>query len=61
MGIQEKCENPVQHKVRMCKLIKDGKSEEVELHSLKPIVFCCKCKVKADDPRYLCNPRALKS
>lgn len=61
MGEQEKRETPLQHKVRICKLSKDGKMEEVEALSLKPIVFCKKCQAKSDDPSYLCNPRALKS
>jgi len=40
---------------------KDGKLDEVETHSVKPIVFCNKCKAKANDPSYLCNPRTLKA
>jgi len=60
MGDQEKCKKPQQHKVRICKLIKDGKLEEIEALSLKPIVFCNKCKAKANDPGQLCNPRTLK-
>ena len=60
MGDQEKCEKPSKHKVHMCKLNKDGKSDEVEAYSVKPIVFCNKCKAKSNDPSYLCNPRALK-
>jgi hypothetical protein len=47
-------------KERICKLKKDGKLEEIDLHELNPIVYCNKCKAKADDPSYLCNPRALK-
>jgi hypothetical protein len=60
MGDAEKCEKPAGHKVHMCKLRKDGKFDEIDLHEKKPIVFCNKCKAKADDPTYLCNPRALK-
>jgi len=60
MGDQEKCEKPLKHKVHLCKLNKDGKLDEVETHSAKPIVFCNKCKAKANDPSYLCNPRTLK-
>lgn len=61
MGEKEKCEKPAGHKVHMCKLRKDGKLDEIDMHELKPIVYCNKCKAKADDPSYLCNPRALKA
>jgi hypothetical protein len=60
MGDQEKCEKPLKHKVHICKLNKDGKLDEVEALSAQPIVFCNKCKAKANDPRSLCNPRTLK-
>ena len=60
MGENDKCEKPAKHKVHLCKLIKDGKLEEVEQQELNPIVYCNKCKAKANDPSYLCNPRALK-
>ena len=61
MGDQEKCEKPSKHKVHLCKLNKDGKLDEIETLSVKPIVFCHKCKAKANDPSYLCNPRTLKA
>lgn len=61
MGEKEKCEKPAGHKAHMCKLKKDGMLEEVDLHELSPIVYCKKCNAKADDPSYLCNPRALKA
>ena len=61
MGDQEKCEKPLKHKAHMCKLNKDGKLDEVAAHSVKPIVVCSKCRAKANDPGYLCNPRALKA
>jgi hypothetical protein len=48
------------HKVRLCKLKKDGKLDEVGRHGLNTIVYCDKCKAKADDPSCICNPRALK-
>jgi hypothetical protein len=60
MGEMEKCEKPAKHKTHMCKLRKDGKLDEIELLELNPIVYCNKCRAKADDPSYLCNPRALK-
>ena len=60
MGEKRKCEKPVGQKVHICKLRKDGKLEEVGARELSPIVYCNKCKAKADDPSYLCNPRALK-
>ena len=60
MGEQEKCEKPAGHKVRMCKLKKDGNLEELNLREANPIVYCNKCKAKAGNPLYLCNPRALK-
>lgn len=50
---------PVKHK--LCKLSKDGKLEEVEALSVKPIVYCNKCRAKSNDPGSLCNPRALKA
>jgi hypothetical protein len=61
MGDQQKSEKSLKPKVRMCKLNKDGKLDEVEAHSVKPIVVCSKCKAKANDPGYLCNPRTLKA
>ncbi|HBA87007.1 MAG TPA: hypothetical protein DCZ75_03170 [Geobacter sp.] len=61
MGDREKCENPERHKVHLCKLRKDGKDEELERYREKPIVICNKCKIQANDPRTLCNPRALKA
>lgn len=60
MGVQANCDSPQKHKVHLCKLSKDGKLEEVEALSVKPIVFCNKCKAKSNDPSSLCNPRALK-
>jgi hypothetical protein len=47
-------------KVRLCKLKKDGKLDEISLYQQNPIVYCNKCKAKAADPSLLCNPRALK-
>jgi len=52
---------PAKHKVHVCKLNKDGKLEEVEALSVKPIVYCNKCRAKSNDPGSLCNPRALKA
>ena len=60
MAEKQRCEKPAAGKARICKLRKDGKLEEVDAHELSPIVYCNKCKAKADDPSYLCNPRALK-
>lgn len=60
MGEKERCEHPSGHKVHMCKLKKDGRDEEYERHGQNPIVYCNKCKVRADDPLVVCNPRALK-
>lgn len=60
MSDKEKCENPAKHKVHMCKLRKDGKIEEVEKFEANPIVYCNKCRIKANDPCVVCNPRALK-
>jgi len=60
MGKIEKSEQQAKHKVNICKLKKDGNVEEVEQQELNPIVYCNKCKAKANDPSYLCNPRALK-
>jgi hypothetical protein len=60
MGDQEKGEKPSKQKVKICKLNKDGKLDEIETYSVKPIVFCHKCKAKANDPGHLCNPRTLK-
>jgi hypothetical protein len=47
-------------KLRLCKLRKEGKLEEISLHERNPIVYCNKCKAVANDPSLLCNPRALK-
>ncbi|GAW68277.1 hypothetical protein GPEL0_01r4545 [Geoanaerobacter pelophilus] len=44
----------------MCKLKKDGRVEELEKYQKDPIVFCNKCKMQANDPCLLCNPRAIK-
>ena len=60
MGEQEKREKPAGQKVHMCKLKKDGNLEEIDLREANPIVYCNKCKAKAGDPLYLCNPRTLK-
>jgi hypothetical protein len=59
-GDKGKCEKPAGHKVHMCKLKKEGKRDEMDLHEQNSIVYCKKCNAKADDPSYLCNPRALK-
>lgn len=60
MGEMEKGGKPAGPKERMCKLKADGRIEEIDLRELKPIVYCNKCRAKADNPSYLCNPRALK-
>lgn len=62
MAEKEKCGTPAGQKntCKLCKLKKDGKLEEVDLHELNPIVYCNKCKAQANNPLYLCNPRALK-
>lgn len=60
MGDKVKCENPVKHRDHMCKLKKDGRVEELEKFQKDPIVFCNKCKMQANDPCVLCNPRAIK-
>lgn len=57
MGEKEKS---AKQKVRICKLKKDGKLDEIRQLELNPIVYCDKCKAKADDPSSICNPRALK-
>jgi hypothetical protein len=59
MGDHGNGAKPVKHKV--CKLNKDGKLDEVEALSVKPIVVCGKCKAKANDPGSVCNPRTLKA
>ena len=51
---------PAGEKLRICKLKKDGKLDEIDRHEQNPIVFCSKCRAKANDPAYICNPRALK-
>jgi len=61
MSGNAKGENPAKQKVRICKLKKDGAIEEIEQLERSPIVFCSKCKAKADDPLSVCNPRALKA
>lgn len=60
MGNDEKCKQPGHHKTHMCKLKKDGRMEEYQRHLENPIVYCNKCKVRANDPRVLCNPRSIK-
>lgn len=61
MGDQGKNSKLQKQKVHLCKLNKDGKLEEVEALSAKPIVFCGKCRAKSNDPGSLCSPRALKA
>ncbi len=61
MGEKQKSAQPAGHKVRMCKLKKDGKLDELDQHGLNPIVYCSKCQLKANDPSCICNPRALKA
>lgn len=60
MADKIKCETPLKHKDHMCKLKKDGRTEELEKFQENPIVFCNKCKMQANDPCRLCNPRAIK-
>lgn len=60
MGEKEKCESPAKHKAHMCKLRKDGRTDELERYGQNPIVYCNKCKARANDPLVVCNPRALK-
>jgi len=60
MSVSGKAAQPANHKVRICKLKKDGELEEVERRERNPIVFCSKCQAKSDDPLSVCNPRALK-
>ncbi|HBG07971.1 MAG: hypothetical protein A2075_10955 [Geobacteraceae bacterium GWC2_58_44] len=61
MGEKEQSGKPAGHQERICKLKKDGKLEEIDRLELRPIVYCNKCKAKANHPSYLCNPRALKA
>jgi len=61
MGDQGKSSKPLKQKVHLCKLSRDGKLDEVEALSAQPIVFCGKCRAKANDPGSLCSPRALKA
>ena len=61
MGETVKSGKPAASKERMCKLKADGKIEEIDRRELNPIVYCNKCRAKADHPSYLCNPRALKA
>lgn len=51
----------MEQKVKMCKLIKDGKLDEVRDLSVRPVVVCGKCRATANNPSSLCNPRMLKS
>jgi hypothetical protein len=60
MSANKKPSHPAAVKANICKLKKDGKIEEIEKLSVRPIVFCNKCKAKADNPSHLCNPRAIK-
>jgi hypothetical protein len=60
MGEKQNGGKSAGEKVRICKLKADGKLGEVDQHELNPIVYCNKCKAKAGDPSYICNPRALK-
>ena len=60
MGEKDKGAKPAGHKVKICKLKKDGKLDEIDQFELNPIVYCSKCQVKANDPLSICNPRALK-
>lgn len=61
MGETEQRGMPAGSKERMCKLKADGRIEEIDLRELNPIVYCNKCRAKADNPSYLCNPRSLKA
>lgn len=60
MADKEKCEQPARHKAHMCKLKKDGRMDEYQRHGEKPIVYCNKCRVQANDPLVVCNPRSIK-
>lgn len=59
MSAKEKSAAPAA-KAKMCKLVKDGREDLIAQVTLRPTVFCNKCKAKADNPSILCNPRALK-
>jgi hypothetical protein len=59
MNDKEKCPSPGEHKLHMCKLQEKGLMEEIDRHSAKPTVICNKCRAKADEATYLCNPRPL--
>ena len=61
MGDQRKPATPHKPKDKICKLNKDGKIEEIDALSAKPIVYCNKCRAKANDPGSVCNPRTLKA
>lgn len=60
MSSKGRAVQPAMQKDKICKLNKDGKLEEIARLSVKPIVFCSKCRAQADSPSSLCNPRALK-
>lgn len=60
MADKEKCEQPARHKTHMCKLKKDGRMDEYERNGENPIVYCNKCRVQANDPLVVCNPRSIK-
>lgn len=53
------CENPQEHKAHMCQLKREGRIEEMDLHSAKVNFVCNRCGAKADEEGALCTPRAL--
>lgn len=60
VGEKGKSGNVVAQQVRICKLQKDGKDDEIKSLEANPIVYCQKCRAKSNNPSSLCNPRALK-
>lgn len=59
MSELKECPKPTEHKAHMCQLKREGKVEEIDLHSSKPKFICNRCQAKADEEGYLCTPRPL--
>ena len=53
------CTKPEGHQAHMCELKQEGQIEEIDRHSAQPRFACNKCRAKADEEGYLCNPRPL--
>lgn len=59
MSDKEKSSKHEERPPHLCKLLREGLMEELERCSARPAFVCCKCGAKANQAKYLCQPRPL--